>query len=319
MGWEIMQRFARHRVVVFLTLLVVATAVATRVAARGGSSPFAALLIMWAPGLAAVVASVLTRRPLAAVGWRPWPVRWLAVGWALPLLYAFPAYALVWAAGLGGVPNPTFLERARLTLGMPSGPDWLVIVSAFGYITVVNLLPAMVLTLGEEIGWRGYLVPELADRVGLRRAGLWSGVIWGVWHLPGILGGSYGGAGTPKAYQVACFLVMVVSTAMILAWLRMRSGSVWPVVIFHANHNGAIQAFFDRITADTGPTPYFTGEFGAAMLPFVLALAWLCWRAGRTVAPSGDATNSRRPVLRSVAEAADGQAAGGARPVATLA
>ena len=43
-----------------------------------------------------------------------------------------------------------------------------------------------------------------------------------------------------------------------------------------------IQAFFDRITADTGPTPYFTGEFGAAMVPFVLALAWLCWRAGGT-------------------------------------
>jgi membrane protease YdiL (CAAX protease family) len=313
-----MQRFTKHHVAVFLALLVVATVVANRVAAQAGHSTLASLLIMWSPGLAALAASALTRRPLGAIGWRPWPVRWLALGWALPLLYAFPAYALVWATGLGGVPNPTFLQRARLTLGMPSGPDWLVIVSAFGYITVVNLLPAMVLSLGEEIGWRGYLVPELTERIGLGRAGLWSGVIWGAWHLPGILGGSYGGHGTPRAYQVACFLVMVVSTAMILAWLRMRSGSIWPAAIFHATHNGAIQAFFDRITADTGPTPYFTGEFGAAMIPFVIALAWLCWRAGGTGGRSVGTTGRLQPVLRPEAEAPGGQeAASGNRSAAT--
>ena len=69
----------------------------------------------------------------------------------------------------------------------------------FGYIALVNLLPNMILTLGEEIGWRGFLVPELTGWVGFRRASLYSGVIWGAWHLPGILTGAYGAAGTPKA------------------------------------------------------------------------------------------------------------------------
>jgi membrane protease YdiL (CAAX protease family) len=232
---------------------------------------------MWSPALAALVASILTRRSLKAIGWRPWPLKWLAAGWLFPILYAFPAYALVWVSGLGSVPNPTFLERARLTLNMPDQPNWLVIVSAFGFITILNLLPGMILSLGEEIGWRGFLVPELTKWTGFRRASLWSGAIWCTWHLPGIVSGGYGAAGTPRLYQLACFAGMVLTTGVALAWLRMKSGSLWPAAIMHATHNGVIQAFFDRITADTGRTRYFTGEFGIALLPFTLALAWYCW------------------------------------------
>jgi hypothetical protein len=54
-------------------------------------------------------------------------------------------------------------------------------------------------------------------------------------------------------------------------------------VIMHATHNGAIQRFSDRITGDTGPTGYRTGEFRVAFIPFTLALTW-CWRS------SGDGT-----------------------------
>ena len=37
---------------------------------------------------------------------------------------------------------------------------------------------------GEEIGWRGYLLPRLSGRVGLPAASLIVGVIWACWHLP---------------------------------------------------------------------------------------------------------------------------------------
>jgi hypothetical protein len=50
-------------------------------------------------------------------------------------------------------------------------------------------------------------------------------------------------------------------------------------VIMHATHNGAIQSFSDRITEDTGPTGYLTGEFRVAFIPFMLALACCCWRS----------------------------------------
>ena len=150
----------RQRVITYIAF-VVAFALAADYAAPKAGSNASAFVVMWTPALAALAAGVLTRRSLGAIGWRLWPAKWLLAGWIIPILYAFPAYALVWLVGLGSVPSPTFLERARFTLGMPSEANWLVIVSAFAYIALVNLPPNMILTLGEEIGWRGFLVPEL--------------------------------------------------------------------------------------------------------------------------------------------------------------
>ena len=265
----------KQRVAYYITLLLIATIIANILASQLGESPVASLIVMVSPALAALIASVLTRRSLKEIGWRVTPVKWLALGWALPILYAVPAYALIWITGFGGIPNPTFLERARFTLNMADASDGPVIISAFFYITLINLIPSVILSLGEEIGWRGFLVPELTKWIGLRNASLLSGVIWAAWHMPGILSGDYGSAGT---YQLVCFTLMVVTTGVIMAWLRMKSESVIPVAIMHAMHNGLIQTFLDRITFDTGSTSYFTGEFGIMLIPFTLGIAWYVWR-----------------------------------------
>jgi hypothetical protein len=75
---------------------------------------------------------------------------------------------------------------------------------------------------------------------------------------------------------------MVVALGVPFAWLRLRSGSVWPAAILHASHNLFVQAFFDRVTVDTGPTKWLTGEFGAALALAIVATAWIFWRAGHT-------------------------------------
>ena len=183
------RQISKQRVVYYVVSLFVLTLVAYYVSSAFSDSPEASLLIMWSPALAAIFASMLTRRSLKAIGWDPRPVKWLAAGWILPMLYAIPAYALVWFLGLGDIPNPTFLERARLTLNMQASANVSVIVAAFFFITLVNLIPAMVFSLGEEIGWRGFLVPELTQWVGFRNASLLSGMLWAVWHLPGVLSG----------------------------------------------------------------------------------------------------------------------------------
>ena len=82
---------------------------------------------------------------------------------------------------------------------------------------------------------------------------------------PGIVSGTYGNSDIPIWYQVFCFTIMVISTGVILAYLRMISKSIWPAVIFHAVHNGVIQRFFDRLTIDTGLTKIFIGEFGIVL------------------------------------------------------
>ena len=260
---------AQKRIYIFLIVLALLTGVAHVIIASASNKNMASVLIMWTPGLAALLVSFITKRSLKQIGWKL-SLKWMLAGWLFPVVYATAAYSAVWIVGFGDVPNPTFLERARFTLGMDSGSDSLVIGAAFFYITIVNLLPAAVMALGEEMGWRGFLVPELTEWVGLKKAGWVSGIIWGTWHLPGILTGNYAQQGTPLWFQLTCFLILVISTAIILAWLRIKSGSIWPAVIFHATHNGVIQMFYDRITIDTGNTNWFTGEFGFALVPVLI-------------------------------------------------
>lgn len=75
---------------------------------------------------------------------------------------------------------------------------------------------------------------------------------------------------------------MVVLISGPLAWVRMKSGSMWTAALFHAAHNGIIQAFLDPITRDTGNTLYFTGEFGILLVVTGGAAAW--WVSKRTSA-----------------------------------
>jgi len=271
-------RAPRWRVAIYLLLLFFTTLGAHYLGNWLTGPSVGALLMMTSPALAALLTSLITHRSLKEIGWCVTSLKWLGVGWVLPILYALPAYALLWLTGLGGVPSPTFLERARFTLNMPDAADAPVIVAAFFYITLVNLLPAMVFSMGEEIGWRGFLVPELSKWQGVRTAAWLSSVIWAFWHLPGILSGGYGVSSTPLAYRLVCFVVMVIASGVVMAWLRMRSGSIIPVAIMHATHNGVIQTFLDRITFNTGHTAYFAGEFGVALLPTLLLMAWFVWK-----------------------------------------
>lgn len=236
---------------------------------------FQSMLFMWTPGIAAIVASLVYRRSLKEIGWRiNW--KWMGFAWVIPIVYATVSYGLIWGLDLGKMPNPTFLERAQLTTGFVSESHLAIIAVAFLYITLVNLLPAMLLSLGEEIGWRGFLVPELAKLNSFTSTALISGVIWAAWHLPGILSGNYGGESTPLAFRLFCFVLMVLAGAVILTWIRLESGSIWAVAIFHATHNGVIQAFFERLTVPVEVTPYFSGEFGVAIPLFSLAIAgWI--------------------------------------------
>ena len=283
MGQNIGIRAPKNRVVVFLITVTILSAIASTLDARGLFGHAGSLAYMWCPGLAAIITSVVTRRSLKAIGWISKP-KWLGIGWLLPIAFGFIAYGLVWIAGLGGVPKDSFIEHGGLTVGLPGKPAWEIIVVAFGYISVLMLPPSMIAALGEEIGWRGFLVPELANWVGARGACILCGVVWTLWHMPAILLHGYGGgSGTPKAYQVACFTAMVMLSAIVMGWLRLKSGSVWPCVLVHATHNAVIQNFFDHITAPRAYTAWFVGEFGCALLLPIGLMAWYSWRDLRSV------------------------------------
>ena len=141
---------------------------------------------------------------------------------------------------------------------------------------------AMSHALGEEIGWRGFLLPRLAGRAGFTLGCILSGCIWAVWHYPILLFADYN-AGTPRPYALTCFTLMVIAAAFVFGWFRLKSGSVWPPAMLHASHNLFIQAIFDRCTNPVGRSLYMTTEFGAGLVLTVGACAVFYGRSARNL------------------------------------
>jgi membrane protease YdiL (CAAX protease family) len=237
---------------------------------HGGAYVFA---LMWSPGVSALVTRLIFQRNVRGEGWGLGEARWLGLAYILPVIYATVVYGLVWLTGLGGFDLTRFKTPVVTFL-------------------VVGLLQSLLSATGEELGWRGFLVPTLAKTMSFRQTALISGSIWAAWHVPLIIGADYNG-GTPAWYSVLCFAVMVISMGFPFAWLRLRSGSVWPAAILHASHNLFVQAFFDRVTVNTGPTRWITSEFGAGLALAFVALAWIFWRARGSIALPNDSVPGR--------------------------
>lgn len=116
--------------------------------------------------------------------------------------------------------------------------------AVFGQWPAFNqeLLPLMLLAAiflapgqaGEEVGWRGYLLPGLTPRLGLPGASLAVGVIWACWHLP-----FFFIAGADKSGQPFLpYLLSVTALSVAMAWLYWRTtGSLLLTMLMHSAVN----------------------------------------------------------------------------------
>jgi len=242
----------------------------------GGGGGLFVFGIMWCPALAGMATLKLSGRDLRDLGWK-WPQSPYAVqSWFIPLLYAAIAYSIVWVARLGGFPNHEFMDALAQRMGLRVSP----VTSTAAYVLLAGsfgLAKGLASALGEEIGWRGFLVPELSKNVSFTGTALISGAIWACWHYPLLIWGDYN-SGTPTWYGLSCFTVMVISISVVFAWMRLKSGSLWTGALLHASHNLYIQAIFTPLTRDTGKTAWYIDEFGAVVPIVVLCFAIYFWR-----------------------------------------
>ncbi|WP_017592843.1 CPBP family intramembrane glutamic endopeptidase [Nocardiopsis potens] len=113
----------------------------------------------------------------------------------------------------------------------------------------LGLLAGLPMFLGEELGWRGYLLPALMP-LGTWPALLVHGAVWGVWHAPVILLG-YNFGRTDLA-GVGLMTVWCVLFGLVLGLLRLASGSVWPAVLCHGALNSSTMMVVVFGDADAG-------------------------------------------------------------------
>jgi uncharacterized protein len=106
-----------------------------------------------------------------------------------------------------------------------------------------------IFTFGEEWGWRGFLLPKLLP-LGQWPALILTGTLWGIWYSPVVLLG-YNYPLHPK-FGLLLMTIFCVVFGILLGWLRLATGSVWPAAIGH----GALNAVggFSYVVADANQT-----------------------------------------------------------------
>jgi membrane protease YdiL (CAAX protease family) len=266
----------KRALAVFFAVLVPATAVIETLLITGAlrKSALAFFLLMWTPGIAALVATFACDRG-ARIGWRLGPLKYAAIGFLLPIIYALVYYGVAWSSGFGE------FSLAGLTAQGDYAADWGGFRRYVVLLLTSELAIGVLFALGEEIGWRGFLVPELLRTRSFLQTSLIVGALWAVWHFPLIVAGDYGDPSTPLWFRLGCFLVSVLAISVVLTWLRIRSGSVWPSTLLHGSHNLFIQSLFTPLTHANARSGYVIGEFGLGLAATTLlaACAVLWWRS----------------------------------------
>lgn len=187
-------------VTAFLLITFVITYVVEGALILNGVSPlvkglgqYTVAIVMWVPALATVLTiKLITHEGFRLTnirfgGWRPYVI----VGLVVPACFVL-AYGLTWLLGLGQ-PDWTlqYFQSLFVAAGVevPPVPSPIVIWPVLFVVSVfIGPFINSIFAFGEELGWRGYLLPKLLP-LGKFWAYLLLGVIWGVWHWPLVLVG----------------------------------------------------------------------------------------------------------------------------------
>lgn len=280
-------RSARKGIALFLALVTFGTIpILTAVIRSGHRVEDPAVLpfmmgLMWVPALASVITRLVLREGFGDVsfrfgGWRG--IRAVIAALLFPALVGALAYGCAWAIGLAQFVPPaggwyTGIQPGELRFA-------LVVLTA----TVAGGSIGLVTAAGEEIGWRGYLLPRL-QQAGVSSPLIVSGLIWGVWHVPAIVTGQYT-AGSSPILSAVVFLVFAVGMSVFWGTLRMATGSVWSAVIGHGAWNAVIEGPFTSYTSGNNSTLWL-GESGLLVAAAVGISGYLTWRLVYAAAPPG--------------------------------
>lgn len=187
-------------------------------------------LASFGPLLGAVAACLITE---GGGGLKRWLARTFAVRQAGRALWTAALLILLYTA--------VALVAHRMVAGQ--WPDW----TQFGRTAklpgwnaaATALIWMLTFGLGEESGWRGYLLPLLHKRYSLMGSALAVALIWILWHLPAFW---FNETYLNMGWGMIGWVISLAYGSVLLAWLtRMGRWSVLPVILWHGG--------FDLLTA----------------------------------------------------------------------
>ena len=233
-----------------------------------------ALLLMLVPAIVAVILKLLFFRKQSILGLGIGKPLYYLYAVAIPLIYIGLSYLLYWlfvpAAFVG---TGVLIEAISNAMNIQNAS--VAIIVGFAVIILTNIP----FSFGEEAGWRGLMYPIMHKLWGRNKALIISGGIWAVWHLPPLVSGDYM-AGAPILYQIPMFIIQILALTVVASWLRMKSSSIWPAVLWHTLHNFLDQAVFTSMTSGAYRA-YFVSETGLITTLFAVVSAILILAFGK--------------------------------------
>ncbi len=203
-----------------------------------GSSPEMLSLVslgMLPPAIAHVITRKITNEGFRLTGensmmlsidlkGRKWVFFLLAV--ILPVVYATLGDAVIWLM------CPEAFGEAEVS-------SFIVII--YPLLAIVQGVVLSFAALGEELGWRGYMMPMLIELMGMPKAIIFGGIIWGLWHAPLTCVGHNFGMDYPGFPYVGIVLMCLFCTALgtVLMYVTIKTNSIWPAAFMHAVNNSS--------------------------------------------------------------------------------
>lgn len=181
-------------------------------------------------------------------------INWKTSAWSYLFAIFFIIMVYVLTAGITYLINPTLLKLGRF----PGFPENVI------YFFVIAIVGG---PLGEEIGWRGFLQPQLLKRFTPAKASLFIALVWLLWHIPlfWLEGAAQSGG------SIIYFGLSVIAMAFLFTLLYLKSkGSLLLAILFHTMIN-YVSAFIIPGILPASETDKTFGHVSTYIL-FVLAI-----------------------------------------------
>ena len=256
-------------------------------------------IAMWGPGIAAIFVTLfVAKQPFSSLRLNTLgPKRFYLWAWFLPVVLTILGGIFTLLFGIAKLDLNFTMIREALSAA-PGGADvppavivLMQTLLALTFAPIINML----FTMGEELGWRGFLLPRLLP-LGQWKAVILSGVIWGVWHAPAIVQGhNYPGYPILGVFMMIIFCVLL---GTIISWLYLNTKSPWVAALAHGSINAI--AGLPVLFFEPGFNMTFGGTLAAptAWIGMLLFIVWLVW-------------TKRFPVMEQVGEVEAVQRLGG--------
>ncbi len=263
-------------IILFLIILTALSSIAYYAILKLNPTSIYVGALMISPALAAFITLKIKKRPISSLPWSLKDLKYLKLSYFTPILYVSIAYVFIWLFGYGNLINAERITQWSDELGIAESNQTLVMIVMIFLLLTVGVIKNLGSTLGEEIGWRGFLIFELRKVMSFKSLAIVSGIIWAIWHFP-IINLMYG-SGEYLLLHMSAFTIMIIGISVILAYYTFKSNSLWPAAVYHSVHNIYIQKICTPLTISNDNTTFWIDEYGF-MIPIVTTIfAVYFWR-----------------------------------------